>query len=131
MHYQTKKKIGKYIGSLLAIIILSYTGFELKDFVRGPSITVDYPQNGATVPAGLVSLSGSADHSSAIQVNGGELFTDLSGHFTKDILLSPGYNVIEVRAQDSFGRHIEKKIELVVEEKKSGTPVALESISKN
>ncbi len=131
MHYQTKKKIGKYIGSILAIIILSYTAFELKDVARGPNITVDYPQNGATVPVGLISLRGNAARISAISVNGGELFTDLKGHFTKDILLSEGYNVIEVRAQDAFGRSIEKKIELVAQNSKTGAPVALEFISRN
>lgn len=124
MHYRTKKKIGKYVGTILAIIILSYTGFEMKDVIAGPRISVDSPSNGATVVAGLVSLTGSAEHIALLQVNGNELFTDLKGRFTKDILLSEGYNVIEVRAEDRFGRRIEKKIELVASKATPGTPVA-------
>lgn len=120
----TKKKIKKCIGIILTIIILSYSIFEVKDLARGPSITVDYPENGATVNVGVVSLRGTAERISSIQINGGELFTDLTGRFTKDILLSPGYNVIDVRAQDRLGRHVEKKIELVAQTVSSHDPVA-------
>lgn len=131
MHYRTKKRVGKYIGIILAVVILSYTAFETRGIVSGPRMHIETPQNGATVAVGLVSLRGTVARVSSIQVNGSELFTDLKGHFTKDILLSPGYNVIEVKAQDSFGRTVEKKIELVAVNPKVGTPVALESVSKN
>jgi hypothetical protein len=109
---------------MLAFVILSYTAFEMKDFARGPQIVIDYPANGATVNAGLISIKGTADHVSSIQVNGGDLFTDTLGHFKKDILLSPGYNVIEVRARDKFGRQIERKLELVAEANSPHAPVA-------
>lgn len=124
MHYQIKKRIGAYIGLVLAFIILSYTVFELKDVIRGPEVTVEYPKNGSTLHTGLVSLRGSAVRVASIQVNGGELFTDLSGHFKKDILLSEGYNVIQVIAKDSFGRSTSQKIELVAERIIPGAPVA-------
>ena len=53
---------------------------------------------------------------SAIQINGNELFTDLSGHFTKDILLSEGYNVIEgdVVNIQNYVRHDAKKLSKVI-----------------
>ena len=103
MQYQTKKKLTRYIGIFLALLIVSYTAFEMKDVARGPELVIDYPTSGATVTTGLISVKGSVERISAIQINGNELFTDLSGHFTKDILLSEGYNVIEVRAEDRGG----------------------------
>ncbi len=125
MHYQTKRKVGKYVGTLLALVILGYTAFELKDVASGPNLVIDYPRNGARVSAGLISVKGTVRRVSDLEINGSKLFTDLQGRFTKDILLSDGYNVIEVRAQDKFGRQVEKKIELVAQDSAHGNPVAL------
>lgn len=113
MRLENKKRIGTHLGLLLVLVIMSYTAFEMKDFVQGPDISIEFPENGATVRESLIAVRGKAANISEIQMNGGKLFTDPEGHFKKDILLSPGYNVIEVRAVDKFGRSVARTLEVV------------------
>jgi hypothetical protein len=42
-----------------------------------------------------------------------ELRADESGAFDERVLVSPGYNLITIAAEDKFGRMEEKKIEIV------------------
>ena len=124
MLYKTKRKIGMWLGTIMLIAIASYSAFEVKNIVRGPQLAIDYPSSGMTVHGDSVTLKGHAMNISKVRLNGGDLFTDLKGYFSKDILLSPGYNVIEIRAEDNLGRHVDKEIELVALTSEPATPVA-------
>ena len=104
------------MGLVILLLIFSYVAYETKDIIIGPELRIVSPVNGGTAPAGIISVRGTALRISSLAVNGGELFTDLSGSFTKDILLSPGYNVIDIRVTDKLGRSVAKRIELMAEE---------------
>jgi hypothetical protein len=48
-------------------------------------------------------------------LNGRPIFIDLEGRFFEKLLLSPGYNIIELTAKDTQGRAIEKHLEIMYE----------------
>mgnify|MGYP001617293862 CR=1 FL=1 len=71
------------------------------------------PTNGATVHEPLLSIAGEIANAAFITLNGRELLTDKNGDFSERILLSPGYNLFTIAAEDTFGRMEEKTIEIV------------------
>ena len=114
MSYLIKRaNIKILIVILLLIGILGYTYFQMQSLVTGPVITILEPLNGATLTSSLVEVTGTAKNISSINLNGRQIFIDESGTFKEKLLLSPGYNIITLRAKDKFGRETEKMLELV------------------
>lgn len=107
-----KRFIRVWIIIIVAIALLGYASFQAKNFVKGPTISVDYPKNGETVSETLLIVTGTAKNLSFITLNGNKIFTDEAGVFKEKILLSPGYNIVTIWAQDRFGRTTEKQLQI-------------------
>ncbi len=104
-------KIG--IISFFALFVIGYGLYEAQRIVTGPEIALAYPLNGATVSESLMSVSGVAKNITDISLNDKKIFVDEKGNFNEQLLLSYGYNVLSVKAQDKFGRSTEKKVEVI------------------
>ncbi len=111
--YKTKKYVKWAIISLLILILVGYTGYEIKKIVFGPKITVNYPQNGALVSDPLLEIKGVAQNINDISLDDNKIFVDENGNFDEKILLSYGYNVIKIDATDRFGSKTEKILEVI------------------
>ena len=103
----------KIIGKLtLATILISTLGacflglvlYNIKDVLFGTPLTVNTIADGSTVTNAFLPITGSAVHADQISINGRELGVDQQGDFTDGVILSPGYNIVEVTATDRFGR---------------------------
>ena len=104
----------KIIIILIAVSVVGgYAYFRTIDLVRGGEITISHPINGATVNKSLITVEGKAKNVSTLTLNGQQIYTDESGTIHEEILLMPGYNALEVRAEDRFKREIVKRLELV------------------
>jgi hypothetical protein len=101
---------------LLGLIIVGYSLFQASTLLRGPVIDIYTPQNNATYDTTLIQIQGRARNIAYIRLNGTKMFTDKDGYFDEKILLSPGYNVVTLIASDKFGKHTEKKLELILKE---------------
>jgi hypothetical protein len=44
------------------------------------------------------------------------LYTDIKGNFSEKLLLSPGYNIIKIVAEDKFGSKTEERVEVILQE---------------
>lgn len=102
----------------IAIVVITYTYYKTRDMSRGPTITITSPVNGSSVYSSLVKIKGTADNISHLSMNDRKIFTDESGEFTEELLLSSGYNIISIKANDKFERSIEKTLELVYKKEK-------------
>lgn len=102
-----------FLSAIVVLLILGYAYHRTEDLIRGPRITITAPVNGETVDAHLLRISGTIKNSAALTINGQSILTDNLGEFNGDILLARGYNAIEVRAEDKFGRSAVEKIEVV------------------
>ncbi|MDD5032734.1 MAG: hypothetical protein PHC85_01250 [Candidatus Pacebacteria bacterium] len=85
-----------------------------KNFLQGPGISLDYPKNGETVNNPVIKIKGVSVNVSALYIDGSHVLTDSLGNFEKDMILAQGYNIIEVKAEDRFGRTYKQKIEVVM-----------------
>lgn len=108
--------IRKSLLIFLFVIIITYSVFQAQKIIRGPSIEIFNPKTGTTYSQTLIEVEGVAKNISYLNMNGKPIFTDKTGYFKEKYLLSPGYNVIKLDAQDKFKKYTEKKIEVVLKE---------------
>ncbi|NQV93192.1 hypothetical protein HQ403_01705 [Candidatus Kaiserbacteria bacterium] len=85
----------------------------MQSLVTGPVISISEPKDGVVVTSSRTEVYGTTKNISSISLNDREIFIDESGAFKEKLLLSPGYNIITVRAEDKFGRKTENVLELV------------------
>jgi len=98
---------------LVIVLILGYSILKIKNLAIGPEITLYSPTDGASAKTDLVNIKGKAERISQIFLNGKKIYTDESGNFDEQYLLANGYNLLEVSANDQFGRKVAKKLQLV------------------
>jgi uncharacterized protein YybS (DUF2232 family) len=97
----------------ILIMIVSYAFFEFQKIRRGPIVQVIYPQNGQSLNEPIVAIRGLAQNIAYLYVNDRQIFVDEQDRISERLLLSPGYNIITLRAVDRFGKEKHYSIELV------------------
>ncbi len=108
------RNILKSVLLLLAgAALLTYAAVEARAYLAGITITVRTPESGTTVHQPLISVAGEIANAAFITLNGRELLTDEHGQFKERLLVSPGYNLFTIAAEDKFGRMKERKIEII------------------
>jgi hypothetical protein len=99
---------------ILVTFIGSYSVFQARKIMSGPKISIASPHNGATVQDSLIYVAGVAKNIKEISVNDRPIFIDENGNFQEKLLLSPGYNIIKLKAKDKFGKEVQKEIQNVL-----------------
>ncbi len=104
------------IGTIV-ILVLSFGAYGLYKahvFLAGPKIIIESPKNGQVFQNSYVAVIGKASDIAFIFLDGKRIFVDGNGNFKENLLLARGYNIIEVRAADKFGREVKKIREVVL-----------------
>lgn len=101
-------------GVMLGLVIAGYTAYQFQDWWRGPTITIESPENGSAFEKPLINISGTAQRIAYLSFNGRQIYTNPEGEFAEPLLLSPGYNIITVSARDKFSRTTEKQLQLML-----------------
>ncbi len=101
---------------LFVAIIIFYAYFQSRAIIAGPQIMLERPENGMTATTSLLTVSGTIINAKETSINGRKLFIDLQGRFSEQLLLSPGYNIIELTAKDTKGREVKRVLEIVYTE---------------
>lgn len=109
-----KKFIRITLITLLFVFIAGYAYYRSKDAIFGITITTSI-EDGAALDSKLLTLTGNAPHTSHFTVNSRELLLDKDGNFTDTLLLQDGYNILELKASDKFGRTKNKILRLYTE----------------
>ena len=99
--------------SAIVLIILGYSYYQTKDYLKGPILELIEPANNSTHYQNDVTIKGYAKNISYISMNGRQIFTDQSGQFSEKILLSEGYNIIDISTEDKYERKNQKILKLV------------------
>ena len=96
----------------LFIFILSYSYYKTKNLLRGVILEVNDVKDGQVFNQPLINLSGRAKNATRLYINGREISIDKNASFTEKMLLLTGYNVLTIKAEDKFGKKIEKDYKL-------------------
>lgn len=117
-----KLVIGTLILGVCALVV-----YNIRDLVFGTPLQVVAAKDGSTLGDTFLPLSGVARHARELLINGRTVAIDRSGKFTDAIILSPGYNIVEVALLDRFGNTETRTYHWVVET----TPLVAQSAGTN
>ncbi len=109
------RRISWYLGALLFTLALGYSLFQAEAMLRGPSLTLLAPQNGAVVHEPFVTVRGTAEHAYSLHMGARPIQTREDGSFAEPFLLAEGYNHIPLVAEDRFGAKTETALEIMYE----------------
>lgn len=98
---------------LFLVVIIGYAGFEMRSFLRGPTLTIETPQNGETISSSLTLIRGKAANITFLFLNGRQIYTDERGVFEEYILLPRGYNRVTIEGTGKFGKSITRQLDLI------------------
>jgi hypothetical protein len=104
-----KKIIGKLtlVTVLIGILVVGFLGlvlYNIKDMLFGTPFTVHTAQDGSTITDAFEPITGTAKHAKEITINGRPVSVDQQGNFSDGVILSAGYNIVEVEEVNQFGR---------------------------
>lgn len=110
---QTKLYLKAIMIVLFLVCLFGYGSYEIWNYVTGPRIIISSPENGSAVSESLISIDGQGKNTKEITLNDRPIVVDEAGNFSEKILLSYGYNVLELKAQDKFGKKTEQELQIV------------------
>lgn len=99
------------IGFFLTISWYSYG--RAHALINGPDLSIESPAEGTAVFEELITIAGTAHNAARIYLNDRQIFTNEAGAFSEQLLLSKGYNMIEITATDRFGKQHTEIIPIV------------------
>lgn len=100
-----------WVGVVIGVI--GYATYQARALASGPVLIVESPLNGTLLTQSLTIVQGYTKNVSAISLNDRPIFINEEGRFSEHLLLAPGYNVIQIAAQDKFNREIIEQLEIV------------------
>jgi hypothetical protein len=108
------KKIVKIaLFSIFFIFIISYGFYRSKDLLFGVKISHVNLISGQTYTESIIPVTGNAKNAVTLTLNGREISVNEQGDFNESIALLPGYNIINIRAEDKFKFVDEKNYQLI------------------
>ncbi|MES2224745.1 MAG: hypothetical protein V4478_02030 [Patescibacteria group bacterium] len=113
-----RKIIGKLtlITILTSCLVIGFFGliaFNIKDMLFGSPLKIKMVADGTTVDTAYLPISGTAKNARQISINSRIVSIDRSGNFNDGVILSPGYNIVEVAERDQFGKEKKETIRVV------------------
>lgn len=124
MHWTLKRVISYLVSASFVGIIFYYAYFQSRGIISGPQINVISPENGKTYGDPLLHVYGTTKRAKEITLDGREIFIDLEGNFGEELLLSPGYNIIELAARDTDGYDTKQTLEVIYKEGESQSGIS-------
>ena len=94
---------------LIAFVLFALAGYGLIEawpILSGPSITIDYPRDGASITGGIAQVRGSASHIAMLTLDGAPVLHDELGNFNSTLTFPRGGSILTFMATDRFGRSV-------------------------
>lgn len=91
-----------------------YGLYNARGFWEGPEITIESPKNGQVFHNSYITVKGKAKNIASILLDGRVIFVDENGNFSENLLLAKGYNIMEAKAVDKFGKEVKARREVVL-----------------
>lgn len=84
--------------TIFIVSMISYLVFQLADFAGNPNLKILEPSNNATYEIDNLDLAGVTDEDTVVMVNEEKVPVTSDGHFSLNLKLQRGVNVIKVKA---------------------------------
>ncbi len=97
----TQRKLVIFLGALFLILLSAYLYYQFKFLVGPPNLAVD-PKEDMVIQQESLTVRGKTDSGVYLTINGENVYVASDGSFSKEVKLTSGINVIEVKAVNSF-----------------------------
>jgi hypothetical protein len=104
--------VRRFLIILSVILLVSYGLFNARNMIIGPTIEIFSPTKDMETAENTIDIKGKAENITFISLNEKPIFVDMDGLFEEKLLLSPGSNIIEIKARDRFKNETEKIINI-------------------
>ena len=101
------------IYGMLSIAIFALIIWNIRDRVFGAPLSIATARDGSTIQDTILPIAGNARHARELTINGRRVTIDRAGNFDDQIVLSPGYNIVEIASTDQFGKTKQKVYQYV------------------
>ncbi|PIS13529.1 MAG: hypothetical protein COT67_01335 [Candidatus Tagabacteria bacterium CG09_land_8_20_14_0_10_41_14] len=99
---------------IIAGVLSVYFFHQTRAYFLGPKIVIESPEQGGVFEKSLILIKGRVFNTSNVLLNGCPVLSDSFGNFEENLLLARGYNIIEITAEDKFGREEKQKLEVIL-----------------
>lgn len=111
---QDTKKIFKWGGlGIFFLLMVAYTVFVSRGLIFGIELKNVNLSDGAEYTEGVQKIVGNAKNAINLTLNGREISINQAGDFEEMVALLPGYNILNIRAEDKFGYVDEKNYQVI------------------
>jgi len=93
-------------------LLVSYGIFNARNLIIGPTVEIFSPIDNTETTENILILKGKATNISFLSLNERPIFVNTEGLFEEKLLLSPGSNIIEIKAIDRFKKEVLKTIKI-------------------
>lgn len=113
MNQNAKKILKMSLITIFFVLIIIYAFYRSKDLIFGVKIKNVNITDNQTINESVTKITGIAKNAINLSLNGKEISIDQAGNFNETIALLPGYNIINLKALDKFGKSDEKNYKLI------------------
>jgi hypothetical protein len=106
---------------ILMCMLVSYGLFNARNLLIGPTIEIFKPAQNTETSENVFTVNGRGQNIAYISVNEKPISINTEGLFEEKILLSPGSNIIEIKARDRFQKEIKKIITIYYKQSNATT----------
>jgi cytoskeletal protein RodZ len=94
---------------LVCLVVVAFIIFQYRAALFNPSLKVDSPKANSTLNSLNIEVTGRTDPEAILTIDGSQVSVDENGKFTKQITVFPGDVIIEIKAENKFGKVSEIK----------------------
>ena len=106
-NFLTPKNLIAIFLVVFLIAIIGYIGLQIYKFQTPPTLNITEPLQDSNIVSEDISIKGSTELNSIVEINGTPVKIDNSGNFEKTIELNEGVNIITVKARKNSNNTLE------------------------
>ncbi|MFA6269598.1 MAG: hypothetical protein WC657_00070 [Candidatus Paceibacterota bacterium] len=114
-------KLFLIIASVL--LLVTYGIFNARNLITGPTVEIFSPAENTETTENNIEIKGQAKNTAFLSLNEKPIFVDKEGVFSEKLLLSPGSNIIEIKAKDRFKKELTKTIKIYYKQSTTTPPI--------
>lgn len=120
--FQEGFNIKKFLLIVAVLLLIVYGFFNARNMLTGPTLDILNPTNLVETEQNILTVKGIVKNATFISLNEKPIFINQDGIFEEKLLLSPGSNIIQIKARDRFKKEIVKKMTIYYKESTTTNP---------